>query len=198
MTWLAHGATLAYKYRNAELVDEDDCQDEETEEVLVDAPETYLEDERVKAYALLKTTGCEARRISEFMSNMDELLTISNEFTSLVHKLYLSLEPSQMESVFNAIVNKEGKAPNYEGTKHANVHELNEYVRQQVGESVDSSDGFMYNISEVLDHTRENYISELATYISDLLIFFPDKAAQKRFITQFESGLIWRDRQENK
>jgi hypothetical protein len=189
-TWIEHGAELATEYLNASLPPEYDEDGDELEVEEIEAPELYS-DVRVKAYALLKLSDYSATRMASRLESIDSLIFALNCMVDLGHKLYANTDPKTFENIFNALVSKKIKSPSYKGTKFENIHELNEYLRQRVKDSVEEPHGFMYNISELLEETRTSYLDKLATEIIELLSFIPNKKEQKKFIEQFESGKIW-------
>jgi hypothetical protein len=193
LTWIEHGSDLAAAYMNAlrpDIYIDEDGNEEETEEV---EPEELYNDIRVKAYALLKLSDCNPAKMAACLESIDNLMFSLNEMVDLAHQLYASLDPKAFENIFNAMVSKRNRAPNYKGTRFENVHELNEYVRQRIKESVEEPHGFMYNVSELLEESRVSYIDRLATEIIETLSFLPSKKEQKRYVGQFESGRIWQN-----
>jgi hypothetical protein len=191
LTWIEHGAKLAAGYTNALLPDafiDEDGNEEKPERT---EPHELYNDVRVKAYALLKLSSCDAFRMADSIEKIDTLMFAFNHAVGIAHKLYITISPKAFERIFNAMVSKKNRAPNYEGTKFENIHELNEYIRQRVKESVEEPRGFIYNVSELLEESRVNYIDKLATEILEVLAFLPGKQEQKKFVSQFESGKIW-------
>jgi len=181
LTWIEHGAELAASYTNASL----DEGDEEVE------PEEFYSDVRIRTYAYLKLSDYSVVRLTTSIQNIDGLLTASNAIADIFHQLYVSISPDLFEKTFNAMVSESNKSPRYTGTKFENVHELNEYIRLRLRESIEEPHGFMYNVTELLEETRIFYIDRMATEIIDCMAFLPDKKTQKRFVAQFESGKLW-------
>jgi hypothetical protein len=191
LTWVDHGSKLAAAYMNALLPDvyvDEDGNETEPEEV---EPSDLYNDVRIKAYALLKLSDYDATRMAACIESVDNLICAFNCIIDIVHRLYSTMNPKAFENLFNAMVSKKQRAPNYEGTKFENIHELNEYIRQRMRESLEEPRGFMYNVNELLEESRSFYIDKLATEIIETLSFLPDKKTQKRFVSQFESGKIW-------
>ncbi len=191
LTWVDHGSKLSAAYMNALLpnsyVDEngEDITPEETE------PYELYNDVRVKAYALLKLSQFKPAKLADYIGCIDGLFCSLMCIVDIVHRLYSTLDPKAFENIFNAMVSKKNRAPNYEGTKFENIHELNEYVRQRMKESLEESEGFMYNVNELLEESRSSYIDKLATEVIEMLAFLPSEKEQKQFVNQFESGKIW-------
>jgi len=206
MTWIEHGANMAAAYVNAskaeaedEYEDDDEAEDEEAEEEEEDEeesdevdPSDLYQDPRVKAYAILKATEFDPDRLVAFISNIDSLIYYSNAMVDLGHRLYASVKVEDFEKIFNALVTKKPRSPDYEGTKFENIHELNEYIRQRVNASLEESQGFMYNVNELLEEARYGFASKLASEVTEDLAFVPSLSMQKKFVAQFESGLLWR------
>jgi hypothetical protein len=209
MTWIEHGSQLAAAYVNAAKMeaeedydDDDDDEEEEEEEDEEDEededsdddvePSDFYQDPRIRAYAMLKTTDFNPDRLVSFISDIDSLIYYLGAMVDLLHKLYASMKIKDFEAIFNALVNEKGKAPRYEETEFENIHELNEYLRQRVNASLEEPQGFMYNVNELLEEARYGFASKLASEISEDLAFIPSTPLQKRFVAQFESGLLWR------
>jgi hypothetical protein len=191
LTWVDHGSKLAAAYMNALLPNS--VTDENGDEVEPDQiePSDLYNDVRIKAYALLKLSDYSAPKMASYIQSVDGLMCAADCIVDIVHRLYATMDPKAFENIFNAMVSKKNRAPNYEGTKFENIHELNEYIRQRMKESVEEPHGFMYNVNELLEESRSFYIDKLATEIIEVLAFLPDKKEQKRFVSQFESGKIW-------
>lgn len=181
-TWIEHGSKIAYLI-NKQYLEED----EELE------PESYYGDIRVRAYAILKTFDFDTSKTVAFIEDVDGLLMVVSLLSELFHKLYVSIPPNEFENIFNALVSKKMQGPKGEKTKFQNVHELNEYVRQRARESVEEPNGFIFNVSELLEEARSIFIDKLATDVTETMAFLSTKDIQKTFIKQFESGKIWQN-----
>lgn len=208
MTWVEHGANMAAAYINASKLEagedeeededeeegeEEETEDEEEEEEDDDVnPQDLYQDPRVKAYAVLKTTDFSPDRLVAFVSDIDSLIYYMGAMVDLGHRLYSSMKIGDFENIFNAIISKKARAPQYEGTEFENIHELNEYIRQRVNASLEEPQGFMYNVNELLEEARFGFASKLASEISEDLAFVPSTSLQRKFVAQFESGLLWR------
>ena len=192
MTWIEHGSKLASHYINASILPE---YDENGDELEVDEtePSDLYNDIKIKAYAFLKLSDYSATRMASHLENIDSLVFSLNNIADLGHRLYSDIDPKTFENIFNALTSKKAKSPSYQGTKFENIHELNEYLRQRMKDSLEEPHGFMYNINELLEETRTSYIDKLATEVIETLSFLPNKKEQKKFISQFESGKIWRN-----
>lgn len=188
LTWIEHGAQQAADYVNYILAGQPREEGEEQEKV--EAADLY-NDIRVKAYALLKLSDYRPTKLSAFIENIDGTLCAFCSILDIGHRLYATTDPKTFENVFNAMVSKRNCSPKYDGTKFENVHELNEYIRQRLKESVEEPQGFMYNVNELLEEARSCYIDKLATEIIETLAFLPSKKAQKQFVRNFESGRLW-------
>lgn len=192
ITWIEHGSKLAASYINGSLPAEydDDGDEVEVEEI---EPSDLYNDIKIKAYAFLKLSNYSATRMASCLENIDSLIFSFNNLVDLGHRLYTGTDPKTFENIFNALVSKKAKSPVYKGTKFENIHELNEYLRQRMKDSLEEPHGFMYNVNELLEETRTSYIDKLATEIIEVLSFMPNKKEQKKFVNQFESGRIWRN-----
>lgn len=191
LTWVDHGSKLSAAYMNAllpEAVIDEDGDEVEPDKV---EPSDLYNDVRVKAYALLRLSDFKAPKLAAYIGSVSSLIFSLNNIVDIVHRLYATMDPKAFENIFNAMVSKKNRAPNYDGTKFENIHELNEYIRQRMKESVEETNGFMYNVSELLEESRSSYIDKLATEIIETLAFLPGKKEQERFVSQFESGKIW-------
>jgi hypothetical protein len=183
MSWVQHGADIASAYYNTYNTDED--------EEATTAEEFYL-DNKVRAYAILKTSDLDSEKLVANIENVDALMYHINILIELGYKLYVDTPVDEFEKVFNALSNTKPKSPNYKGTKFANVHEINEYVREHMRNSIENADGLVFIVTELLDVAKDFYIEKLAIEISDLLTFIPTKKEQEKFIARFESGQLWR------
>ena len=190
MTWIEHGSKLAAAFVNANTPDTVIYNDEEIE-TEPSEPYEFYNDIRVKAYAILKMTDFDSTKMVSCINSVSGLIDTLNEVITIIQKLYVGLDTQAFENIFNAAVVKKMKSPNYDGTKFANVHELNEYIRQRTRDSLEEPYGFMYNVNELLTETHSLYIDKLATEVIEALSFLPDEKSQRIFVKQFESGKIW-------
>jgi hypothetical protein len=183
LAWIEHGAAIATAYVNTSRQDDDDK---------VEVSDMYS-DIKVRAYAMLKISDLDASKMASYLDDINHLIARLNSLVSLFHKLYTSTDPQTFENIFNAMIAKKVSSSTHGKTKFENIHELNEYIRQHTIESIEEPQGFMYNVNELLDEARGLYIDKLATEITEILSFLPNKTDHKRFINQFESGKIWQN-----
>jgi len=186
LTWIEYGATLASKYYNAD----EECKCEEEEEEETDTSEFYTSN-KVRAYAILKTTDMSPEKLSQYLFDIQELFTATTELVFLGVKLYVSLSPEAFSGVLNLLTSKKQKSINSH-KKHANIQEFNERIRKILHRSLENDDGLLHDAGWILDRATELYISELIGEIAELLAFIPKKNDHKRFIRQLESGRLWR------
>lgn len=182
MTWIDHGAKLAHGYYNTNM---------EENEMSAGIDAFYM-DSRVRAYALFKTVDYMPEKVAEFLNSLNNLISNAIEITILKHRIYASLNPEDFEYIFNLLVSKKSTALVKEKTEFENVHELNEYIRQRMKNSLEEPDGIIYNMIEMLDAARDTYIDKLASAVIDSTSFLPDEPTQRAFTRRFEDGRIWR------
>jgi len=182
LTYIEHGAKLAAAYINADS--------DENEQSA--SPSDLYDDIRVRAYAYLRVSDLDPSKMAKYIEDISNLVVNMNGMIDIVHHLYTNITPASFENIFNALTSKKTPAPpSYDGTKFENIHEINEYIRQHMEESLNEPQGFMYTVNELLEEARMSYIDKLATEITEILAFIPTKKDQERFIGQFESGKIW-------
>lgn len=191
MTWTEHGAQLSMKYQNANTLAEAD----EGEEVDILDEENLYNDVLVRAYAMLKTFDKDSQRAAQLLDLISLSLKSIAHLVGVSQKLYVKVPPTTVENVLHTLVTPKQNKPTYTGTKFANIQELNEKLRTACKESLEEQHGFLYNIFELLDATRCAYLSRLASYISDTLIFLPTVEKQEQFIRDFETGRLWKNTQ---
>lgn len=194
LAYLEHGAQLALDYihvANEEFADL--FEDEDDDSLDPDLSELY-DDNRVKAYALLKTTDIKPERTLLFLEKLNELIDAIMELTDYRKAAYSVLEDRDLQKLLNFLTNK--KAISKENEEYQNVLELMQFVQSIFEEDLEAPFGISYNKEVLLRSAGEMYISKLTDSYMNSLAFLPTRESQKKFIRQFEQGSLWQSATE--
>lgn len=150
-------------------------------------------DDLVRLYGYMKTWE-DDEEIDDFINDMENFFDRTIElYIEGPIKLYLKLSRDKYLIIFKAFTAESPNDIPYIDDEQKEIMKVHEDIYDMVKEEHNNEDGFLYNITELLKKSKENYIKSLREDVNRLKFLLPTQELRRQFIRKYESGFIFRE-----